>query len=58
MVMHDMAEAAYFADEVLMMREGRILQRGTIEDLLERPADPYVDAFINAQRMPTRVAHA
>jgi len=58
MVTHDMAEATYFADEVVMMREGRILQRGTIEDLLERPADPYVDAFINAQRMPTRAAHA
>jgi osmoprotectant transport system ATP-binding protein len=58
MVTHDMAEAAYFADEVVMMREGRILQRGTIEDLLERPADPYVDAFINAQRIPTQAAHA
>ena len=58
MVTHDMAEAAYFADEVVMMREGRILQRGTIEDLLERPADPYVNAFINAQRMPTRAVHA
>ena len=58
MVTHDMAEAAYFADEVFMMREGRILQRGTIEDLLERPADPYVSAFISAQRIPARAAHA
>jgi osmoprotectant transport system ATP-binding protein len=57
-VTHDMAEAAYFADEVVMMREGRIVQRGTIQDLLERPADPYVSAFISAQRIPTRVAHA
>lgn len=57
MVTHDMAEAAYFAHDVVMMREGRIIQRGTIEDLLERPADPYVNAFISAQRMPGRIAH-
>jgi osmoprotectant transport system ATP-binding protein len=58
MVTHDMAEAAYFADDIVMMREGRILQRGTIDDLLERPADPYVNAFISAQRIPARAAHA
>jgi osmoprotectant transport system ATP-binding protein len=57
MVTHDMAEAAYFADEIVMMREGRILQRGTPDDLLERPADPYVSAFISAQHIPARVAH-
>ena len=58
MVTHDMAEAAYFADEIVMMREGRILQRGTTADLLERPTDPYVSAFISAQRIPARAAHA
>ena len=58
MVTHDMAEAAYFADDIVMIREGRILQRGSIDDLLERPADPYVNAFISAQRIPARVAHA
>jgi osmoprotectant transport system ATP-binding protein len=58
MVTHDMGEAAYFADEIVMMREGRILQRGTIDDFLERPADPYVNAFISAQRLPARVTQA
>ena len=52
MVTHDMGEAAYFADALVLMREGRIVQRGTLADLLERPADPYVTQFMRAQRAP------
>ena len=52
MVTHDMGEAAHFAHEILMMREGFIIQRGTLADLTERPADPYVVSFMRAQRMP------
>jgi osmoprotectant transport system ATP-binding protein len=57
MVTHDMGEAAYFADELVLMREGRIIQRGALADLLERPADPYVTQFMRAQRAPDG-AHA
>ena len=49
-VTHDLAEAIYFADEIVLMNEGRIVQKGTIADLRERPADPFVSEFINAQR--------
>jgi osmoprotectant transport system ATP-binding protein len=49
-VTHDLAEAVYFADEIVLMNEGRIVQNGTITDLRERPADPFVSEFINAQR--------
>ena len=49
-VTHDLAEANYFGDEVVLMNEGRIVQRGTINDLREKPADPFVSEFINAQR--------
>jgi osmoprotectant transport system ATP-binding protein len=49
-VTHDLAEAIYFADEIVLMNEGRIVQRGTIRDLREEPADPFVSEFINAQR--------
>jgi osmoprotectant transport system ATP-binding protein len=45
-----MGEAAYLGDEIALMREGRILQRGTFRDLLERPADPFITEFIRAQR--------
>jgi len=49
-VTHDLAEAIYFANDIVLMNEGRIVQRGTITDLRERPADPFVSEFINAQR--------
>jgi len=52
LVTHDMAEAGFFGDEVALLGEGRIVQRGALEELLRSPADPFVERFINAQRMP------
>ncbi len=52
LVTHDVNEAAYFADEILLLHAGRLVQRGGIDDLLERPADPFVTQFVNAQRSP------
>lgn len=49
-VTHDLAEAIYFSDEIVLMNEGRVVQKGSITDLRERPADPFVSEFINAQR--------
>jgi osmoprotectant transport system ATP-binding protein len=50
LVTHDMGEASYLGDEIALMQEGRIVQRGTLRDLLERPASPFVAEFIRAQR--------
>jgi len=52
LVTHDLAEAAYFADEVVLMSEGKIVQRGTMHDLVERPATPFVTRFVHAQTAP------
>jgi osmoprotectant transport system ATP-binding protein len=49
-VTHDLAEAIYFSDEVVLMNAGRIVQKGAISDMREKPADPFVSEFINAQR--------
>jgi ABC-type proline/glycine betaine transport systems, ATPase components len=49
-VTHDLAEAIYFGDEIVLMNEGRVVQKGSVIDLRERPADPFVSEFINAQR--------
>ncbi len=49
-VTHDLAEAIYFADQIVLMNEGRIVQKGTISDLREKPVDPFVREFMNAQR--------
>src|SRR6266516_98037 len=50
LVTHDLAEAAYFGDGIVLMNGGRIVQQGSINDLRERPVDPFVSEFINAQR--------
>jgi len=50
LVTHDMSEAAFFADSIILLRDGRVVQRGSVDDLMRRPADPFVTRFINAQR--------
>ena len=50
LVTHDLAEAAYLGEEIVLMNEGRIVQQGSIVDLRERPANDFVSEFINAQR--------
>ncbi|MDX1546738.1 MAG: ABC transporter ATP-binding protein [Rhodothermales bacterium] len=52
LVTHDMGEAAFFADTIVLLRAGRIVQQGTLDDFLDAPAEPFVEAFINAQRSP------
>ena len=49
-VTHDLAEAAYVASEIVLLREGHVVQRGTVRDLVERPAEPFVSEFVRAQR--------
>ena len=52
LVTHDLAEAAFFGDRVILLREGSVVQDGTMEDLTLRPADPFVTRFIGAQSGP------
>lgn len=50
LVTHDMAEAAFFSRNIVLMREGKIVQRGTYKDLTESPAEEFVRDFVKAQR--------
>lgn len=49
-VTHDMGEAGYLGDVLVLLNEGRIVQQGQLEDLRDRPEDDFVVAFLNAQR--------
>ena len=49
-VTHDLAEAAFFARRVVLLRDGRIVQEGPLEALMRTPADPFVTRFVEAQR--------
>ena len=52
MVTHDIGEAGFFADEIVLMNDGRIVQKGALRALVSAPAEPFVTRFINAQRAP------
>ena len=46
LVTHDIAEAGRLADEIVLLDHGRIIQRGSLGDLLLQPADRRVRAFL------------
>lgn len=50
LVTHDLAEAAYLGDHLVLMNEGFIVQQGSLADLRDRPASSFVTDFLNAQR--------
>jgi osmoprotectant transport system ATP-binding protein len=50
MVTHDMAEAGFLANRIVLLNEGRIVQSGTLDDLRTRPASEFVRDFLHAQR--------
>jgi osmoprotectant transport system ATP-binding protein len=52
LVTHDLGEAAFFADRIVLLRDGAVVQDGTLAELWHRPVDPFVARFIQAQRGP------
>ncbi|MDA3902980.1 MAG: ABC transporter ATP-binding protein [Desulfuromusa sp.] len=50
-VTHDQLEALTFADQVVVMNEGRVLQIGTPQDLFENPQHTFVGYFIGSPGM-------
>ncbi len=52
LVTHDIGEAGFFGDTIILLRDGRIVQSGGLNELVNSPADPFVTQFINAQRSP------
>ncbi len=50
-VTHDQTEALTFADKVVVMYDGRVVQMGTPEDLFEAPAHTFVGYFIGSPGM-------
>src|SRR5699024_10277442 len=50
-VTHDQTEALTFADQVVVMSEGRIVQAGTPQALFDRPEHSFVGYFIGSPGM-------
>ena len=47
-ITHNISVVAYLAQEVAVMYLGRIVERGRVEEVLERPRHPYTQALLSA----------
>jgi osmoprotectant transport system ATP-binding protein len=52
LVTHDLGEADHFADRIVLLKDGQVVQDGATAELWSRPADPFVTRFVQAQRGP------
>jgi osmoprotectant transport system ATP-binding protein len=50
LVTHDLGEAGYLAEHVVLLKDGFIVQQGSYRELVDTPADPFVAKFVRAQR--------
>ena len=49
-ITHDLNEAMFLGDRIAVMRDGRIVQIGTAEEILTDPANDYVAQFVAGRR--------
>ncbi|GAA1954588.1 ABC transporter ATP-binding protein [Amycolatopsis minnesotensis] len=47
-ISHDLAVVRSIADEVVVMREGRVVEQGAVDRVLDAPADPYTRRLLDA----------
>jgi osmoprotectant transport system ATP-binding protein len=50
-VTHDMDEALKIADQIILMKDGEIVQRGTPDEIVENPVNEFVEEFIGKDRL-------
>ncbi len=55
-ITHDIASARYFADEILVMHHGEIVERGPAEQLVQNPTHPYTQLLIASSPDPDTFA--
>jgi peptide/nickel transport system ATP-binding protein len=55
-ITHDIASARYFADEILVMNAGRIVERGPAEQVTQNPGHPYTKLLIASSPDPDTFA--
>jgi oligopeptide/dipeptide ABC transporter ATP-binding protein len=55
-ITHDIASARYFADEILVMHAGEIVERGLAEQVTQHPTHPYTQLLIASSPDPDTFA--
>jgi peptide/nickel transport system ATP-binding protein len=53
-ITHDIASARYFADRIIVMYAGQIIEQGPAEDVVSRPQHPYTQLLIDSAPDPAR----
>ncbi len=53
-VTHDIFEASYLSDNVILIFKGKIIQTGSFKKLIDKPANKFVVDFIQAQQKATQ----
>ena len=51
-ITHDLATAKHFADRIIILYEGKIVETGNINDVITNPKHPYTQALIDAIPQP------
>jgi peptide/nickel transport system ATP-binding protein len=54
-ITHDIASARYFADEIIVMYAGQIVERGPAEELTQTPAHPYTQLLVASAPDPDNI---
>ncbi|MBN9613190.1 MAG: ABC transporter ATP-binding protein, partial [Actinobacteria bacterium] len=52
MITHDLSTAAEYADRIIVMRDGRIVESGTPDEVVNHPQDPYTRLLIESIPSP------
>ena len=53
-ISHDLSLVAQFADRVLVMQEGKLLESGTVEEIFKNPQEPYTQGLLYARPQPDK----
>ncbi|NGX47984.1 MAG: Glycine betaine/carnitine/choline transport ATP-binding protein OpuCA [Chlamydiae bacterium] len=49
-VTHDLSEAVKIGDRIAILEEGKLVQISTPEELIQNPANPFIDTFLGKDR--------
>jgi oligopeptide/dipeptide ABC transporter ATP-binding protein len=51
-ITHDLSTAYYLGGEIMVISNGRIVERGTVDDVMNRPAHPYTQQLLSSLPVP------
>ncbi len=50
-ITHDLSMAAYISDELIVLKDGRVLDRGSVKDIMKHPKDDYTKDLVENKNL-------